>query len=303
MENEVNYQNCRPSLPDKLPAINIPQLLRIYDLRPDKRLGQNFLIDPSALKKVVEAAELEPGETVLEIGSGLGSLTRLLALEAARVITVELDSRLIAPLKDVLSSFSNVEIIQGDILSFRPEQLVKTESDDAQTYYSVVANIPYQITSALIRHLLEAAFPPRKLVLTIQKEVAERICVKTGKMNLLALSVQVYGEPKLVVKIPAGAFYPTPKVDSAVVRVDLHAQPFLPSNISKIFFQLARAGFSQKRKTLRNALSAGMHWKKNQTKSILNSAGIDSQRRAETLTIEEWLILARDVSQKGIKPK
>jgi 16S rRNA (adenine1518-N6/adenine1519-N6)-dimethyltransferase len=157
-----------------------------------------------------------------------------------------------------------------------------------QAGYLVVANIPYYITSALIRHLLEARLKPTRLVLTVQREVAARICAGPGELSLLALSVQVYGDPKIAAYLPAGAFEPPPKVDSAVVRVDLLSHPRIDPASVESFFRLARAGFSQKRKTLRNAISAGLGLPADRTASLLAGAGIDPQRRAETLSVEEW---------------
>jgi 16S rRNA (adenine1518-N6/adenine1519-N6)-dimethyltransferase len=267
---------------DDLPALDIPELLRTYGLRPDKKLGQNFLIDRSALAQVLEAAEIEAESSVLEIGPGLGSLTRLLARRARRVVAVELDANLLPPLYQVLAPFSNVEIVQGDILAHDPTHLM------GEAGYRVVANIPYYITSALIRHLLEARLKPQRLVLTVQREVAERICATPGDLSLLALSVQVYGAPKIVAHIPAGAFYPAPKVDSAVVRMDLSDRPAMPPADLDAFFRLAKAGFSQKRKTLRNALAGGLHLEKAEASELLETAGIDPMRRAETLSMEEW---------------
>jgi 16S rRNA (adenine1518-N6/adenine1519-N6)-dimethyltransferase len=165
---------------------------------------------------------------------------------------------------------------------------------DAPTYL-VVANIPYYITSALIRHLLEASHQPARMILTVQREVSQRICAETGRMNLLALSVQVYGKPVVVTRIPAGAFYPAPQVDSAVVRIDLYPTSVIPTPYLDTFFRLAKAGFSQKRKTLRNALAGGMHWSKPQAYEILQSAEIDPKRRAETLSLNDWERLARVV--------
>ncbi len=271
-----------------LTPLDIPSLLRQFGLRPDKRLGQNFLTDPAALNRVVENAGIEPSDEVLEIGPGLGSLTRLVAEKARRVVAVELDSDLLPPLRSVLSDFSNVEIVAGDILDLDPSRLM------SGTGYLVVANIPYYITSALIRHLLEARFPPRRLVLTVQKEVARRICARPGDLSLLALSVQVYGDPQIVASIPAGAFYPSPKVDSAVVRVDLYPEPVIPRDRLSAFFRLAKAGFSQKRKMLRNALSAGLAWPTSKPEQLLLSAGIDPKRRAETLSLPEWRALAEN---------
>jgi 16S rRNA (adenine1518-N6/adenine1519-N6)-dimethyltransferase len=197
-------------------------------------------------------------------------------------VAVELDAGMIDALEDLLRPFDNVELVHADILEFNLGAFFP------QGEYLVAANIPYYITSALLRHLLEAPNPPTRLVLTVQKEVAERICAKTGKMSLLALSVQVYGKPRIAAKIPAGAFYPPPKIDSAVVRIDLYPEPLIPSDRLDIFFALIKAGFSQKRKTLRNAVSAGMAWEKDATEKILLQAGIDPQRRAQTLSMDEW---------------
>jgi 16S rRNA (adenine1518-N6/adenine1519-N6)-dimethyltransferase len=264
------------------PALNVPEILRNYGLRPDKHLGQNFLVDTSALVRVLEAAEIDAESSVLEIGPGLGALTRLLARRARRVVAVELDINLLPPLYQVLAPYSNVEIVQGDILAHDPARLM------GEAGYRVVANIPYYITSALIRHLLEASLKPQRLVLTVQREVAERICAKPGGLSLLALSVQVYGEPQIMARIPAGAFYPAPKVDSAVVRVDLTDRPAIPPAELEAFFRLAKAGFSQKRKTLRNALAGGLRLEKDAASTLLKTAGIDPKRRAETLSLEEW---------------
>ncbi len=271
----------------KLKPLRVTELLRKYGLRPKKGLGQNFLIDEAALQKIVLAAAIEPGDTVLEIGPGLGSLTRQLAICAREVIAVELDHKLIPPLKEVIASFDNVTVLQGDILEQDIKTLITTDQ------YAVVANIPYYITSAVIRHLLEAPVKPTGMVLTIQKEVAMRICATPPNMNLLALSVQVYGSPKISAKIPAGAFYPAPNVDSAVIHIDLFDKPTIPPPYTEIFFKLAKAGFSQKRKNLRNSLSGGLGRPKNQIVDLLATANIDPTRRAETLNLEEWEQLAR----------
>jgi 16S rRNA (adenine1518-N6/adenine1519-N6)-dimethyltransferase len=271
-----------------MPAPDVPALLQRYGLRPQKSLGQNFLIDESALHRVVEAAGIQPDQEALEIGPGLGSLTCLLAERASRVVCVELDQNLLPPLTEVLQAYPNVQIVHGDILALDPSALMGNSGPSGQPAYLVVANIPYYITSALMRHLLETRFPPHSLVLTVQREVAERICAKPGEMSLLALSVQVYGSPQIVTRIPAGAFYPPPKVDSAVIRVALYATPYLPAAQLPAFFRLAKAGFSQKRKTLRNALSAGMHWSAAQASELLSATGIDPMRRAETLSLDEW---------------
>lgn len=270
-----------PALNDLAP-LHVAELLRQHGLTPKKGLGQNFLMDPAALSRIAAAAEITPDADVLEIGPGLGSLTRYLAQQARRVVAVELDSRFLPVLADVLAPWDNVSIIQGDILEQQPDVLMP------ESGYLVVANIPYYITSAVIRHLLEARHKPRRLVLTIQEEVARRICAGPGHLSLLALSVQVYGQPKLAVRIPAGAFYPVPNVDSAALRIDLYPQPLIPAPLLDTFFMLAKAGFSQKRKTLRNSLSGGLGWPPARAGELLTQAGIDPQRRAQTLTLEEW---------------
>jgi 16S rRNA (adenine1518-N6/adenine1519-N6)-dimethyltransferase len=262
--------------------VNVPDLLSKYGLKPEKRLGQNFLIDPVYIDRIVEAAAVSPTDSVLEIGAGLGSLTRSLAASANKVVAVELDPSLIAPLTEVLRSHSNVRIVQGDILDIDPGQLM-----DASDYL-VVANIPYYITSAVIRHLLGANVRPARMALTLQHEVAERICAAPGNMSLLSLSVQIYGKPAIAMRIPPGAFYPIPKVDSAVVRIALYPKPIIPAPLLEDFFRLTKAGFGQKRKTLRNSLSAGLHLSREQTEKFLSSAGIEPRRRAQTLSLAEW---------------
>lgn len=269
--------------------LSVPDLLRRYNLRPDKSLGQNFLIDPAALDRVVNAAGVSAEDWVLEIGTGVGNLTALLACSAKFVTTVELDDRLIPILDETLSPYQNVCLIQGDILELNISRIIEADT------YQVVANIPYYITSALIRHLLEAEHQPSKVTLTIQKEVAQRICAEPGGMSLLAISVQVYGKPRIEARIPAGAFYPAPNIDSAVVCIDIYPTPLIPFQQIDTFFRLAKAGFSQKRKTLRNSLAGGMRWSPGQAEAYLLAAGIDPNRRAQTLTLEEWRALTEKV--------
>lgn len=265
-----------------LAPLDVLSLLRSNNLFPKKGLGQNFLVEPAALKKVVAAAELPGDACVLEVGAGLGSLTRYLALAAARVVAVELDQNLIPILEQVLAADKNVRVVHADILDLDPAGL------DLPPGYLVVANIPYYITSAILRHLLGASIKPSRLVLTVQREVAERICAAPGDHSLLSLSVQVYGAPRPVLRIPAGAFYPAPQVDSTVLRVDLYSEPLIPASQLDAFFRLAKAGFSQKRKTMRNALSAGLAWPAAKAGAMLQTAGIDPMRRAETLSLDEW---------------
>ena len=271
----------------KLPVLNAPALLREHGLRADKSLGQNFLHDPAALELIVQAAEIQAKDLVLEIGPGLGSLTRYLALAARAVVSVELDHDLIPVLATVLALYANVRVVEGDILQVSIPSLLDTDD------YMVVANVPYYITSAIFRLFLAASPRPRRMVLTVQKEVAERICAKPGDMSLLALSVQVYGQPRITNIISSEAFYPTPKVDSAIIRVDMDPEPQIPTQSLDTFFHLAKAGFSQKRKTLRNSISAGLRLEPLEASQLLEKSGIDPMRRAETLSMEEWATFTR----------
>lgn len=257
------------------------KILDKYHLKPHKGLGQNFLSDDTVLHGIAASADFPPDASVLEVGPGLGSLTRHLGEMAAHVIAVELDKDLIPVLEKELASQPNIRVIHQDILEFDPDQYFDGP-------YYVAANIPYYITSAVIRHLLEGKARPKCMALTVQKEVAERICAEPGKSSLLSLSVQVYGEADIPMIIPAEAFYPVPAIDSAVVRIRLYDEPLIPEAEMDDFFRLAKAGFGQKRKTLRNALSSNLHLSGADVEQRMTGVGIDPMRRAETLTIAEW---------------
>lgn len=257
-------------------------LLKEHHLIPKKDLGQNFLVDSNILTCMVALAEITEDSTVLEIGAGLGNLTFFLAQTARQVIAVEVDKDLLPIAQRILTGFSNVTLIAEDILAVDLHTLHLPDG------YTVVANIPYYITSAIIRKLLTASEKPTRMVLTMQEEVAERICAQPGKLSLLALSVQVFGTPEMLMKIPAGAFYPAPTVDSVTLRINLFPEPAIPQEKLDIFFRLIKAGFSQKRKMLRNTLSSGLHLPHDQVETLLGQAGIDPQRRAQTLSINEW---------------
>ncbi len=275
--------------------LNVHTLLQRFNLRPKKGLGQNFLVDEQALARVTAAAELTPDDTVLEIGPGLGSLTRHLAEAARRVIAVEIDDALLPALEHTLQAYANVEVIRADILAF---DLVRQANPPPG--YKVVANIPYNITSAVIRYLLEAPAKPRRIVLTVQQEVAERMVAVPDDMSLLAVSVQFYSQARIVARLPAGAFYPRPEVDSAVVRLDVLPSPAVAVADVNQFFRVVKAGFSQKRKQLRNSLGAGLRLGNPQVDALLAQAGIASQRRAETLTLEEWGALSRAAAELSL---
>ncbi len=265
-----------------LQPLPVQSMLRDYGLRPRKGLGQNFLVEETFLERIVAVAEVADMDEVLEIGAGLGSLTRHLAAAAGRVCAVEMDDRFLPVLKKILKDFSNVILVNADIMEMQPQEWLE------QPDYLVVANIPYYLTSALIRRLLEAPLKPRRMVLTIQKEVAQRICAQPGDLSLLALSVQVFGSPRIALQIPAGAFYPVPKVDSAVLVVDLFAQPLIPQPDLEVFFRLLKTAFTHKRKMLHNALSAYNGLGSEGAQRLLETAGIDPRRRAQTLSLSEW---------------
>lgn len=268
------------------------ELIRRFGVQPKQSLAQNFLTDPLHLARIAAAAELVATDTVLEIGPGLGVLTQLLAAQAGRVIAVELDNRLIEPLRAQFAKQPQVQIVHGDILELAPGTLVQGAEGVAGAY-KVVANLPYYITSAVLRHLLEAAVQPTQIVVLVQKEVAERICAQPGDLSLLAVSIQYYAVPTLVHHVPARAFYPPPKVDSAVLRLDVHPEPVVADVNTESFFRVVRAGFSQKRKQLVNTLSTGLHLPKAEVMALLDRIGIDPKRRAETLTLAEWGSICR----------
>ena len=267
-------------------------------------MGQHFLVDEEMLGLITSAAELTPSDVVLEIGPGLGVLTRELAREAGWVIAIELDSKLAVILEQTLASFDNVTIINGDILQIEPsallqEQKAKSPSAIESPFsYKVVANLPYYITSPVLRHFLEASVKPQIMVVMVQKEVAEAIVARPGKMSLLAVSVQFYGEPRIISYVPAHCFYPAPEVDSAILRVDLYPQPAVAVD-AKSFFELVRAGFTASRKQIVNSLAQGLGLPKAEILSLLNKADIASQRRAETLTLDEWAQLWRLFTRAG----
>ena len=270
----------------------LKRLLERHGIFPNKGLGQHLLISRRALNAVVAAADLTPDDSVLEVGAGPGVLTRELAQRARRVVAVELDRAVLPVLRETTAGLANVEIIPRNLLEVALEEVF----GDAP--YKLVANLPYYITSLILRYLLESANPPRVLVVMVQREVAERLVAAPGEMSLLALSVQFYGTPRIVAYVPATAFYPPPKVDSAVVRVDLHPAPLLDAARDR-FFELIHAGFAEKRKQLHNSLARHLTDPRETVDRWLSEAGIDPMRRPQTLSLEEWLRLSRIAASAG----
>ena len=271
--------------------------LRRLDLRARKRLGQHFLIDGDVLQRILAASELSADDIVMEIGPGLGILTRELARRAGRVIAIELDDRLADFLKQEMRPFPNVTIINEDILKIEPATLLPKP-----VRYKVVANLPYYITSPVLRHFLEASVKPGLMVVMVQKEVAEAIVAGPGKRSLLSISVQFYGKPAIISQVPARAFYPAPEVDSAILRIDLYSKPVVAVDDADSFFATVRAGFASPRKQIANSLAQGLGLPKADALNVLAEASIAPQRRAETLTLEEWAELWQAYAQwKGKK--
>ncbi len=269
-------------------------MLRRLGLRARKSLGQHFLVDREVLEKVASAAELGTSDIVIEVGPGLGVLTKELAKRAGFVIAVELDDRLAAILKQDMTAAKNVSVINEDILRIDPAALIKKQKlnlpdlKDKPDNYKVVANLPYYITSAVLRYFLEASLKPRLMVVMLQKEVAEVIVAEPGKMSLLSVSVQFYGKPQIVSYVPAESFHPAPKVDSAILRINVYPRPPIAVDEIDDFFGLVRAGFCAPRKQLVNTLAQGLGLSKPEALSLLDRADIIYKRRAETLSVEEW---------------
>jgi 16S rRNA (adenine1518-N6/adenine1519-N6)-dimethyltransferase len=310
------------------------RILQAFHLKADKNLGQNFLVEESVVNRIAKAAELTPEDTVLEIGPGIGTLTQALAMTGASVVSVELDKRLIPVLQETVGAYENVRIVQGDILKVDilkvieatrticenakssdhndvNESAMQEFADDAALTtagsagcsannkstapFKVCANLPYYITTPIIMYLLEQKLPLERLVVMVQKEVAERMIAKPGGRDYGAISVamQYYTEPKIAFVVKAGSFLPAPKVDSAVLVCKRRTIPPVDVPDEKIFFKVVAAAFSVRRKMLTNSLKNMGGLTGEQVKAWLDRAGIDGTRRAETLSLEEFAALAR----------
>lgn len=276
--------------------MNIQQLLAKYNFTTKKSLGQNFLTNEVVLDQIVDAGEITSQDTILEIGPGLGPLTEKLLNKAQKVIAIEKDSQLVKILNERFQTIENLQVIEGDALTVAPPQ----------NDYKIIANIPYYITSPLINHFLKEQIiqnqtAPTTIVLLTQKEVAEKICDQK-KRNVIGLNIQTFGEPEIITFVPASDFIPAPKVDSAVLKINIYPNPPVPIELYDHYFQLIHAGFKQKRKTLINSLRNNLRsvpgpkpipqLDQSNIKALLEKADIKPGRRAETLSINEWKILA-----------
>lgn len=264
---------------------------------PSKALGQHFLTDRSVVNRIVGAAELSRDDVVVEVGPGLGVLTERLVESAGRLIAVELDSELGARLREKLADAANLTLVQADVLMLRPEGLLSAAGLPAETPYTVVANLPYNIGAAVLRNFLEAAHPPRSLVVMLQREVAEAVCATPGDLTLVGVSVQVYARARRLFNVPARAFYPPPRVTSSVIRLDVRDRPVVAAAERERFFRVVRAGFSAPRKQLRNSLAQGLQRKPAEAEAAIRPAGLDPTRRPQDLSVEDWLSLSRRVDR------
>jgi 16S rRNA (adenine1518-N6/adenine1519-N6)-dimethyltransferase len=289
-------QVATPTVPHNAPPRTAPAiktLLRSLGLQTHKGFGQNFLTNDAILDKIVRIANVQSHEVVVEVGPGLGHLTEHLARSASRVIAVEIDRGFVRLLRTIYDPVPNVEIVHQDILNFEPALHTNGQP------YKVVANLPYYLTSAALRHFLESPTPPTVLVVMVQREVAERIIAPEGDLNLLAISVRVYGEPRVATRVPASAFFPQPSVESAVLRVDVLDRARIAATPEK-FFKVVSSGFATRRKQLHNSLAQRLWIPPGEAPDIIEAAGIDPKRRAQTLTIAEWDGLTLELERRGL---
>lgn len=292
-------------------AISSPKrtrsIMQKFAITTKKSLGQNFLIDNNIIRKIIEAADLNAQHGVVEIGPGIGSLTEQLAMTAKKVVAVEIDRHLIPVLQSTLSSLENVEVVHGDVLQLNLSELLKQHFEPGQNI-SVVANLPYYITTPIIMKLLEEQLPLDHIVVMIQKEVAERLTASPGSKQYgsLTVAIRYYTEPEIVMTIPKTVFIPQPNVESAVIRLKKRDEPPVKVDDEALFFALVQGSFAQRRKTLvNNLLNANLfdgqedskESKKTRIQSLLETVHIEPTRRAETLSIDEFAMLSNEISR------
>ena len=285
------------------PSLNeAKKRLRQLNARPIKGLGQHFLVDPGILHTITSAADLEVNDTVIEVGPGLGILTSELVKRSKKVMAVELDSKLADNLQCKFASSPQLSVINADILDIGIADFITTYAPDAHRPqgYKVIANLPYYIASPILRHFLEATLKPSIMVIMVQKEVAQSIIAEPGNMSLVGISVQLYGKPRIIKYVPPDCFHPRPKVDSAILRIDVYPQPILDIADFDKFFKIVKAGFSTPRKQIRNSLSIGHDLPIPDVVATLENAGISPQRRPQTLCLEEWRSLYEAFADRNI---
>jgi 16S rRNA (adenine1518-N6/adenine1519-N6)-dimethyltransferase len=265
------------------PSAETRKTLRQSGLKARKGLGQHFLTDKSIVDTIISSAELSPTDFVIEVGPGLGILTSELVKKAGQVTAIELDTSLAKQMKQKLSTFPNASIVNADILKVDLSEVL-----GEKTSYKVVANIPYYITSPILQYFMEAPLKPSLLVVMVQKEVGNAIVAGPGEMTMLAISMQIYSKPKIICYVPSQSFYPQPKVDSAIIRIDMLPTPAVKVADIRSFLNFVKCGFRSPRKQLRNSLAQGLNRKPTDIVPLLTKANIDPQRRPENLSIQEW---------------
>ncbi|MBQ1991427.1 MAG: 16S rRNA (adenine(1518)-N(6)/adenine(1519)-N(6))-dimethyltransferase RsmA [Clostridia bacterium] len=275
----------------------IKEILSKYGFTFSKSLGQNFLINPSVCPRMAEYGGAEKGIGVIEVGPGIGVLTCELAKRADKVVAVELDKRLLPVLEETLAEFDNIKVVNDDILKIDLKKLIEEEFAGMEVV--VCANLPYYITSPVIMKLLEDKLPIKALTVMVQKEAAQRICAEVGTRQSGAVTVAVnyYSTPQLLFSVSAGSFMPAPKVDSAVIRLDILENPRVELKNEKLFFRIIKSAFGQRRKTLSNSLSSGLSLPKGDIINALETAGVPANYRAEQLTMQQLADIANAVAQ------
>lgn len=284
------------------------QILDFYNLSAQKKLGQNFLVNRSVLDDIIQASELKTSDLVIEIGPGLGTLTRELSAHAGRVVAIEKDLQLLRVAKAINRDLANTKFIEKNVLGLNRDFLLEeiydwlgTNKGRSKTIngavmpYVIVANLPYYITSAILRHFLESDYRPEKMIIMVQKEVAERIVALDGKESLLSISVKFFARPMLVSVVSKKSFMPVPQVDSAILRIDSFSELPWGEVDETVVFRLVRIGFAEKRKQLKNTLAHGLRVSEEECAKWLSHNRISPTRRAETLSVKEWVRLATNL--------
>lgn len=261
-------------------------LLRKHRIRPTKSMGQNFLIETEVVEEIVHIAEIGPGDLVIEIGPGMGILSRQILSSGAKLIAVELDRDLAALLRGDLAGVENFELVEQDARYLDPGEITGGQP------YQVVANLPYSVATVILRNLMESDHPPTRMTVMVQREVAERMTAEPGEMSLLGLATDLYTDAQIAMIVPPEVFLPPPKVDSAVVLMDTRPELRGTAEMRERMFELATMAFQRKRKTLSNGLSMGLDRPKSELDQVLTSIDIDSKRRPQTLGVDEWLRIA-----------
>lgn len=273
----------------------VKDLLSRHGFKFSKALGQNFLINPTVCPRMAQVCGADESTGVIEVGPGFGVLTAELAKKAKKVVSIELDERLLPVLDETLADFNNVKIINADVLKVDLKKII--EEEFAGMKVAVCANLPYYITSPVIMHLLESRLPIENLTVMVQKEAAQRLCAPVGSRDAGAVTVAVdfYSDAKKAFDVSAGSFMPAPKVDSSVIKLDIRKQPPIELKDEKLFFRMVKAVFAQRRKTAANSISAGMSLPKEKVYAAIANAGYPETVRAESFTMEELAVLANSI--------